>query len=217
VSNGSATLDLRGERVRIRWWNYKDDITQRSWPRYDDPFSALWNIPRTMSFYGSLRAFSAYGSNIRRVWAIENSEGTLIGRISLRDVDEQVTQQARLGISLGAPYVGQGLGTEAMIVFLDHFFGPMGFRKMVLDVAAFNRRAVHCYERLGFRCLSDEWRKSGSHSVLRHLDNPASRDLLPYFRREHSGVWVQFLEMELDQHEWLEHSSTLQRAKPISK
>jgi RimJ/RimL family protein N-acetyltransferase len=211
VSKSATSLELRGEHIRIRWWNHKDDVTQRSWPRYSDPFYTLWNIPRSQSLYGSLRSFSSYGSNMRRVWAIDNLQNTLIGRISLRDVDED-SRRARLGISLGAPYVGQGLGTEAMLVFLDYFFDSLGFETMVLDVAAFNRRAVCCYEHLGFQHISEEWRKSSSESsFMRQLDDPKHRHLLPYFRRERFGVWVLFLEMELHRHQWYQHRPTRQQ------
>ncbi len=204
MSVRSVSRVLPGEHVRLRWWESRDDVVQRSWPYYDDPCNALWNIPRSMSFYDSLfGSYSAF-AHIRRVWAIENERGTLIGRISLREID-QSKKQARLGISMGAPYLGQGYGTEALALFLDYFFGEFGFACMVLDVAAFNRRAVRCYERLGFRCIADEWRKTASESAFRALTDPRCQDLRAYFRYDRACVWVQFLEMELTGDEWQVH------------
>lgn len=205
MSNGNGRLYIEGERVNLRWWDSRDEITQRSWPPYDDPMSTLWNIPRSVSMYNSLLS---YHSTMRRVWAIEDQHKQLVGRISLRDIDHRA-QRARLGISLGAPYVGQGLGTEAMILFLDHFFEHLGFQIMVLDVAAFNERAVHCYERLGFRHVSDDWRRTSIDTPLRRLDEADYAHLQRYFRRERLGAWVLFYDMELRRAEWQEHRLTL--------
>jgi RimJ/RimL family protein N-acetyltransferase len=197
--------------VHIRKWQSRDDEVQRTWPRYKDPCHTLWNIPRTNSMYGGLFSSFSYasGSNSRYVWAVEDMHQTLIGRISLRDV-EKFTRRARLGISLSGAYTGQGLGTEALVLFLEHFFETLGFNTMVLDVAAFNRRAVRCYESLGFTCISEEWRRTGNEACLHTLENSNNRKLLAYFRREHSGLLVQFLEMQLQRHEWKQHKHTLQ-------
>ena len=139
----------------------------------------------------------------RYIWAVENRNGKLIGRISLREVDRQA-HSARLGISFSASYVSQGLGTESLEVFLAHCFGPLGFKRIVLDVAGSNRRAVHCYERLGFRYVDNDWRSPSARDDLSFLNDPAYQDILPYIRRGRHGTWVQFFEMELLIHEWQE-------------
>jgi RimJ/RimL family protein N-acetyltransferase len=207
VSDRAKPLVLQGERVRIRFWQSRDDIRQRSWPRYTDPLNGLWNIPRSFSLYGGLfPAPAPIPGNPRRLWAVENLAGELVGRISLREIDQRV-MQARLGISLGAPFVGQGLGSEALELFVDYFFGTLHFRKMVLDVAAFNRRAVRCYERLGFRVVQEEWRKTSADTWQQELERTANTDLQPFFRRDRLGSRVLFFEMELDYQTWLERES----------
>jgi RimJ/RimL family protein N-acetyltransferase len=199
VNEEPSLIEMQSDRVRIRPWEQRDLLAQESWPRYKDPFSSLWNTPRPVSLNGD---YVGYAASMRRIWAIEDRHKRLIGRISLREV-EQHRQHSRLGISLGSPYVGQGLGTEALTLFLNHYFGPMGFLSMLLDVAGFNRRAVHCYERLGFRHVGSDWRHVGRDPALRLLDNPAYRELQPFFRRERRGAWVQFFEMELRKEEWI--------------
>jgi RimJ/RimL family protein N-acetyltransferase len=203
VKHETTPLDIRGERVRVRWWHSPDDTSQRRWSNYTDPCNALWNIPRNTGVYqGLLSLANGNGSYMRYVWAIDMLPSTLIGRISLRDVD-QPNRRARLGISIGAPYVGQRLGTEAMRLFLPYFFDTLGFTTMVLDVAAFNRRAVRCYERLGFRYVGQEWRRTSSDHCLRHLEDSEQSELLIYFRRDRAGLWVQFFDMELTRDEWV--------------
>jgi RimJ/RimL family protein N-acetyltransferase len=194
------TID--GRRVRLRPWQRADSLTQERWPRYTEPFNSLWNIPRSARYDELL---SRGWSSQRYAWAVEDGARRLIGRISLREVDLQEAG-ARLGISLAQPYVGQGLGTEALALFLDHYFGPLGFERMHLDVAAFNRRAVRSYERLGFHYVESEWRSAGNDPALRMLDDPRHADLKPYFRRGRFETLVEFYEMLLDRAEWLARS-----------
>lgn len=201
-----------GERTRLRWWTTQDDQRQRAWPLYPDPCSHLWNIPRSRSSAaGGL--FGGYSTWMRRAWAIDDLQDMLIGRISLRDI-EQRSGRARLGISLAAPYVGQGLGTEALRVFLDYFFGELQFQTMVLDVAAFNRRAVRCYERLGFAVVSSDWRRTSAGRCSSLLSDPAQTEMHPHFRRDRQGVWVEFYEMELTCNAWEAHNQAGAVAAP---
>jgi RimJ/RimL family protein N-acetyltransferase len=194
-SNGRV---IYGSRVRLRAWQRGDTLAQDSWPRYTEPFNSLWNIPRAIRYDDiTIRGWS----NQRYAWAVEDRSRHLIGRISLREVDPQ-EGSSRLGISLSQAYVGQGLGTEALALFLDHYFGPLNFRRMHLDVAAFNRRAVRSYERLGFSYVESEWRSAGSDPSLRLLDDPRYADLAVYFRRNRFEALVEFYEMVLTREEW---------------
>jgi RimJ/RimL family protein N-acetyltransferase len=190
---------IHGKRVRLRPWQRRDTLTQELWPRYTDPFSTLWNIPRTIFFDDEIR--SGWSAQ-RYVWAIEDSYQRMIGRISLREIDVRQAS-ARLGISLSQHYVSQGLGTEALAIFLDYFFGPMGYTMMFLDVAAFNVRAVRCYERLGFEYVESEWRSAGRDPSLRLLDDPRYKDCLSYFRRGRFETMVEFYEMVLTRDAWV--------------
>lgn len=193
---------IRGQRVTLRPWQRGDTLAQELWPRYSEPLSSLWNIPRSINY----QELAGRGwSSQRYVWAVEDERRRLIGRISLREVDPGEAS-ARLGISLAQPYVGQGLGTEALNLFLDHYFGPLGFARMQLDVAAFNRRAVRCYEQLGFIYQGSEWRGAGNDPAVRLLDDPRFADLLPFFRRGRFETLVEFYEMSLSREAWLAQS-----------
>ncbi|NJN17017.1 MAG: GNAT family N-acetyltransferase [Oscillochloris sp.] len=190
---------LEGPHVLIRPWLRRDSLAQEQWPRYTEPFSSLWNVPRSIFFSEALRAnFSSQ----RFAWAIEDHSGHLIGRISLREI-EPARAAARLGISISQTFVSQGLGTEALIMFLDYYFGPLGFRVMNLDVAAFNRRAVRCYLRLGFEHVESEWRNAGNDPSLRLLEDPRYQDVKPHFRRGRFETSIEFYEMVLTREQWL--------------
>jgi RimJ/RimL family protein N-acetyltransferase len=210
VSNQLCVPSVQNDEVIIRPWQHEDDIIQQAWHAYADPFSSLWNLPRSTPG-GNVFSFFCKVASQRRLWAVDTMSGELIGRISLRDID-QWKQQARLGISLKQSYVGRGLGTQVLTMFLDYFFGPLNFATMVLDVGMFNRRAVRCYERLNFRCVGYEWRYAGYEPCVKLIEDPAYRDLRPCFRRAKDGIWAKFLEMELHKTQW--HSRPLRPAQP---
>jgi diamine N-acetyltransferase len=186
---------LNGRRVRVRAWARGDALSQELWPPYTDPFHSLWNLVRSNGYY-------EYGRSAQRyVWAVDDRSGRLIGRISLREVDDE-RRIARLGISMGEPYVGLGLGTEALSIFFDHYFGPLNFAVLLLDVAACNVRAVRCYERLGFSYVESDWRSAGNDPALNLLNDPRFSHLLPHFRRGRFESFVEFYEMRLERADW---------------
>ena len=45
---------------------------------------------------------------------------------------------------------GQGYGTEATRLMLDHAFGTLGLHRIALFVFEFNERAIRAYQRCGF-------------------------------------------------------------------
>lgn len=192
-------MDLRSARLVLRPWQHQDEIAIDQWPPYNDPLEPIWNLSRSTS--GTWGTGFEFGSG-RRTWAVESPQGRLMGRISLREID-QTHGSARLGVTFGAPYVGRGLGSEAIAVFLDMFFGDLGFDLMLLDVAGPNRRAVRCYERLGFRYAGSDWRCSGRAFDRRLLDDPQYAHLRRYFRQGPRCLDVQFFEMELPKQDWL--------------
>jgi RimJ/RimL family protein N-acetyltransferase len=195
-------MELRSARTYIRPWRRQDDDAADEWPPYNDPLEPLWNIPRqfTASAGGWYSSFDNPAT--RRTWAVEDTSGRLIGRISLREIDER-KGQSRLGVTFGAPYVGKGLGTEALTLFLDYYFSILNFQVMVLDVAAPNQRAVRCYKRLGFQQIDSDWRDAGISFDPQIIDDPRYAHLRQFFRSGERGACVQFFEMRLRREEWL--------------
>lgn len=193
---------LQNDRMSIRTWTFHDDELLDEWPPYNDPTEPLWNLPRQVAYGGDQWSQFFEGSGMRRTWAVEDRSGALLGRISLRDIDNQKAH-ARLGITFGAPYIGRGLGTEALRMFLDYYFSDLGFQVMLLDVAAPNQRAVRAYEHLGFSHVGGDWRQADSRFDRRILDDPRYGQIHRFFRQGQRGLYVEFYEMRLLKEEWL--------------
>jgi RimJ/RimL family protein N-acetyltransferase len=108
-----------------------------------------------------------------------------------------------LGITLGADFVNQGLGTEALALFLDYYFGELGFKKLVLDVVGYNRRAIRVYRKLGFVKVGQRERAAGREQKRVFLGEQADADARRFFRRDWLGRHrLLCYDMELKREDW---------------
>ncbi len=122
----------------VRWNNdpeverYVDCDLPKSLPECEAWFSA--NVP----------------SRDYRLFAIACGE-RLLGDLELDHISWR-NGEAELRIRIGEKeYWNQGYGTEAVRLLLDLAFHSMGLRCIYLKVYRFNRRAIRCYEKNGFR------------------------------------------------------------------
>lgn len=76
---------------------------------------------------------------------------TLIGRCMLFDID-LINRGAMMGIVIGEKACwGQGYGQEAIRLLLDYGFHLLNLNNIMIGVFAYNKRAIHCYEKVGFQ------------------------------------------------------------------
>jgi diamine N-acetyltransferase len=175
-----------GRKTVLREFTRADVDRWMEWPRHTDPLFQVFNAPAMSprqrdSYWMSQRQAAA-----SRLFAVDDLGGALVGRIGLREID-WYAQSSVLGVSFRPDRLGQGLGTDAMGIFLSYYFGPLGMEALFLDVAAHNVRARRCYERCGFRLLGEHWGEAGPDlaGVFRDPERAAVR---PFFRWEHGLV-----------------------------
>lgn len=194
-------MKLQGPRVTIRPMELADLDAMSKWQPFTDPLYQPFDFPhRSRSEHERWFNWRSRDPS-RRLYTIENERHQVIGSLTLREIDGR--HSARLGITLGADFVGQGYGTEALRLFLSYFFEALGFAQMVLDVASTNLRAVHTYRSLGFRQVGSHYRPADhpSYHLLRR--DPRYRHLRPFFRSQGSLTQVLFYDMVLTRDEWL--------------
>jgi len=56
-----------------------------------------------------------------------------------------------VGIFLGKMHWNHGYGTDALSVLVDFCFNEMNLHKVYLYVFSYNERAIHTYEKIGFK------------------------------------------------------------------
>lgn len=78
-------------------------------------------------------------------------DGRWLGEVVLMDIDD-LDRTAGFRIALAAERLtGRGYGREAARLLLAWAFDVLGLHRVALEVYAFNPRAIHVYETLGFR------------------------------------------------------------------
>lgn len=188
-------MKLRGERVTIRPMMRSDVDLMMAWRPSVDPLYEPYDFPRR-SRADHLRWFEWRSRDpSRRLYAVEDQEGYVIGSLTLREID--CRRSARLGITLGADYVSKGYGSEALRLFVDYYFEEMDFDRLVLDVCATNLRAVRTYRALGFRVTGERYRPAAHNSYLAIRKEHRYRHLRRFFRRQGTFYQVLFYDMEL--------------------
>jgi RimJ/RimL family protein N-acetyltransferase len=195
-----AFMKLQGPRVTIRPMKGSDVEVMTRWRPSVDPRYQAFDFPRR-SLAENRRWFEWRSRDpARRLYTVEDERGHVIGSLTLREIDGR--HSARLGITLGADYVSQGYGTEALRRFLDYYFGTLGFDLMVLDVAATNVRAIRSYRSLGFRTVGEHYQPANHRSFRILLHDPRYRHLRTFLRRNGTGYELLFYDMELSAAEW---------------
>ncbi|GHV06649.1 N-acetyltransferase [Spirochaetia bacterium] len=82
---------------------------------------------------------------------IDKKTDGLIGNCGFMDIDN-LNQTAELGIFIGDKnYWGKGYGTEALSLLADYGFKCLNLHNIMLRVYSFNKRAIACYEKVGFK------------------------------------------------------------------
>jgi RimJ/RimL family protein N-acetyltransferase len=192
---GTEKPEIRAGRVTLRRFSRSDLDRRCEWPRYTDPVFAHLNLclftprQRDQWFEREWRERSPYW------FAVDDETGQLIGSITLRDVSRW-QRSTRLGIHIHPGRLDMGYGTECMRLFLGYYFDMLGYRLLKLDVAAYNTRAIRCYEKVGFRLMFEFWRSNLSGIAwLKEASFARVRDSV----RDNRGVEeIRHLEMHLD-------------------
>ena len=82
---------------------------------------------------------------------IESKTDKLIGSCGIDEINN-IRRTATLGIFIGDDEArNKGYGTEVIKLLLDFGFNYLNLHSIQLHVMAFNKRAIRCYEKGGFK------------------------------------------------------------------
>lgn len=87
---------------------------------------------------------------------IEKSSNAFIGNIEFMNL---TASEGELGIAVTAKMQNKGYGSEAIRAFVKYGMNQLGLKRIVLRVRPDNERAIHVYEKCGFR----EYRRDDVH------------------------------------------------------
>ena len=78
-------------------------------------------------------------------------DGETVGFIQSYEEDDPMYRHASLDISLGSPWLGKGLGRDALRTLAHYLIDERGHHRLTIDPAAHNTRAIKAYESVGFK------------------------------------------------------------------
>lgn len=155
-----TTPTLVGESVELRRYALSD--ADAVWEMVNEPEGRALTATTAEFTREQIDAWVAriVDADERLDWAIvERATGEYAGEVVINEYDADAAS-ANVRISLRGPaWFGRGLGSEAMNLVCDYALGPLGLRRIVLDVLAGNPRAIRSYSTCGFvvtrRCTED--------------------------------------------------------------
>jgi aminoglycoside 6'-N-acetyltransferase len=80
-------------------------------------------------------------------------EGSVVGCIQYSEETDPDYWSAAVDIFVSAAAQGRGVGPDAMRTLIAWLFDARGHHRLTVDPAAANARAIHVYEKLGFRAV----------------------------------------------------------------
>jgi aminoglycoside 6'-N-acetyltransferase len=145
--------EIAAEPEVARWWNGVTESDLRDLAAPDE---------RTLAFAVEL-------------------DGELIGLVQVAEEPEPNYRHAGIDLFLTTARHGQGLGADTLRTVARWLFDERGHRRLTIDPAVANERAVRSYERLGFRRVG----------VMRRYERGADGEW-------HDGLLLDLLPEDLD-------------------
>lgn len=106
---------------------------------------------------------------------IRRDNNELIGNVSLFNISH-ISRNADIGIFIGEEdNRGKGYGSEAMRILLKFGFETLNLNNILLRFFAFNKNAIACYEKLGFKKIGE---RRSSYFVRGQYHNEVFMDIL---------------------------------------
>jgi len=139
------------KRLRLRAFEERDGAVFCGW--WNDPELARWQttgpvVPTTLA--QRLEQLKFWMKDSLFYGCIERLEdGALVGMVNLWGGDAK-NRDFKLAAIFGRDHWGQGYGQESLQFLVNYAFAHLGVRRISLQVAAENKRAIRCYEKVGF-------------------------------------------------------------------
>lgn len=141
---------IETDRLIMRELKLQDAYEMAEWGSHDDPRLVEYNLSdldkkRYIFWYGAKRK-----TRHRDYYSIRDRSEKLLGYLGIKNISYR-DKSAYLGIVLNPDNLSKGIGTEAIRGFLPYIMERYNLLKVFLLVNNFNKRALACYKKCGFR------------------------------------------------------------------
>jgi RimJ/RimL family protein N-acetyltransferase/ribosomal protein S18 acetylase RimI-like enzyme len=144
---------LQGRNVRVRPFVYADLPVRHRWEHHGEPPGYATVARAKAPTMAELQA--DFNQELKAAqckrFAIETSEGRLIGQVSYFDLQHD-TRSVFIDVMIGEPDCWEGeWGREAIRLLLEHLFGELGIHRVSILVSQTQHLVQRDLESLGFR------------------------------------------------------------------
>jgi aminoglycoside 6'-N-acetyltransferase len=136
---------LDGARVRLRPLRRADRARIRA-------ILAEPDVARWWGLGDPDQAVDGWLEDLETSFAIE-LEGTVLGSIQFSEELDPDYRHAGIDLFLTTTMHGRGLGRDAVRTLARYLFGERGHRRITIDPAALNERAIRAYRGVGFKVV----------------------------------------------------------------
>jgi RimJ/RimL family protein N-acetyltransferase len=153
-----ANLPKTAGRLVIRLWRREDLDSFAQWPSYPFPYEAF-----NLSILGASSQeldkyfFNKESDRNRLSMVVDREENKVIGCFVFMDIDWGKGMVCNMTIRIRPDWCGRGIGTTVLMTICEWGY-EHGLKKIRIDVAGPNIRAIRCYENAGFKKVGELWR-----------------------------------------------------------
>lgn len=142
-----------GKRLYLSPINLEDVETYTKWINDLEISVNLGNADGIYSIQKEKEALEKINKEGYNFALIDLKKDKLIGNCGLLNVDMK-NRVAEIGILIGnRKYWDKGYGKEGMELVLDYAFNILNLNNVMLKVYDFNKRAIKCYKKVGFKLV----------------------------------------------------------------
>jgi RimJ/RimL family protein N-acetyltransferase len=146
----SDNLPVISHPLTIRNLCRADVDVLSNWKSYSPPYSAFDLSIANANESQKDEYFQKRLSNTNSfTFVIDYFSTKCVGYVLAIDVDIDSGIVGNFGMRINPKWCNKGIGTESFKQIIS-LFDKLSFRKLVLDVAQSNSRAIHVYDKLGF-------------------------------------------------------------------
>ncbi len=142
---------IKGKKCYLSPVNVEDAEKYTEWINDPEVSVNLTFFSKVISFAKEKELLEKISKEDYHFAVIDLESDDLIGGCSLNNVDP-FNKTAEVGIFIGnKAYWNKGYGEEALRLLLDYSFNILNLNNIMLNVYSYNKRALRCYEKCGFK------------------------------------------------------------------
>lgn len=119
-------------------------------PEDRGPLKAIRDEPEVIRWWGEQAAEWPGDDDTVEEWVVE-LDGELIGLVQFWEEPDEDYRHADIDILLATKVHGQGWGSDTMRAVIRYLTEQRGHHRLTLTTWPHNARAIHLYEKVGFR------------------------------------------------------------------